>query len=483
MEGHPELLVVSGLGVDHPDIRSLVSQFLEQGIYLEHDQGQALPARLPQDLGGYKAVMLDPVAAEAVAADSDELARLAAYARDQGYVFRLKAMGEGDDGYYADLYLDLLNHHQATYAIKHAGLTPFHPAMERIQLARSDERILAEVKALLIRDINGTRRWNEFTMHNWKAAIALIRAGHDDVKPPLMAAIRESCHHPPAGAYGDQVSGLFGAAWHLAETGETAPLEAAKGVMDRVLALRPRTMGCLNFGGITDDPLGMGNKDALGSDWGLASVAQRAVFWNEALHMQCAPLAALSRATGDRRYLEEALRMARHVARYHLDQDGLLFHASREGKPITGKWGRGHTHALYGLIYTLEEMAPDDPERRLITDLLYRVGRGLRGHQDPRTGLWRNEVATPQSRLESSCTAGIVYVYGRCIREGWLPRDEFAEMVARGWQGLKRVYWRGGVGAQCRGTAIGDASYYWARPHGWRMVPQVIMALLEAGPW
>ena len=32
------------------------------------------------------------------------------------------------------------------------------------------------------------------------------------------------------------------------------------------------------------------------------------------------------------------------------------------------------------------------------------------------------------ARLESSCTAGIVYVYGRCIAEGWLPRKDFEDM-------------------------------------------------------
>jgi len=242
-------------------------------------------------------------------------------------------------------------------------------------------------------------------------------------------------------------------------------------------------MGVINFNGFATDPLGRNYTASrnLGDDWGFGTISQRLVNWNEALHMLCPSLAAMSRVTGDRRYLAEALHLIRHCARYHVGENGLLFHASREGRPITGRWGRGHTHALYGALYTLEEMDPQDPERETILDFLRRVGCGLRGFQDQRTGLWRNDVDVPQARLESSCTCGIVAVYGRCIRESWLARDEFLDMVLKGWDGLKRMYWRGGLCAQCRGTGVGPDSYYLARPHGWQVVPQMVMAGVEIG--
>jgi hypothetical protein len=481
----PELLLVSELGPDHPLMHSLVSQLLEKGIYFEFDRHQDLPARLPDDLGPYRAILLDPLASARVAEEPDALQRLDEYVRRDGFLFHVKRLPELEQlgGYYTNLFYDLHTYHLATYVIAHAGLTPFHPALERIQLRRPEEEILASLKAIVLDNLASMDHWGEYTMHYWKAAVALIQIdGQPDVHEALVASIRRMCRNMPLGYVGDHISGLFGTVWLYEQTGEREPLERAIQVVERVIACRPRTMGVLNFGGLVDDPLALQLHRASGdlaADWGVGSTAQRAVNWNEALHMQCGTLAAMTAATGDRRYLEEALDLIRHCGQHHLAQDRVLYHASRDGVPVAHKWGRGQTHALYGMIYTLDQMRPSDPARQEILDLVQEIGLGLVQVQDPLTGLWRNDVAMPEARLESSCTAGIVYVYGRCMREGWLDRALFEDMVLRGWGGLKRMFWRGGLTTQCRGTAIGDVAYYMSRPHGWAVVPQMAMALLE----
>ena len=68
-------------------------------------------------------------------------------------------------------------------------------------------------------------------------------------------------------------------------------------------------MGGLNWNGFMDDPLGLRSAQDQGMSWEQPTVAMRSTNWNEALHMQCGPLAAITRATGNRRYLDEALRL------------------------------------------------------------------------------------------------------------------------------------------------------------------------------
>src|SRR5690606_14881794 len=250
-------------------------------------------------------------------------------------------------------------------------------------------------------------------------------------------------------------------------------LREAVRLLDDVLDRQPRTMDVLVGFGYEDDPLGLAQRPSDSVDVELTgSTNRRAVFWTETLHFFGPTLASMWRATGDRRYLAELTKMVEHVARYHVRADGVIEHCTREGKPIAAAWGRGHTHALYGCVYALEELDRAEPLFDVILNLLRRVGAGLLRHQDPDTGLWRNLIDHPDARLETTCTCGIAAVFGRCVHEGWLAREPWAGMVERAWQGLKLMYWRGGVG----GTSSGDPVYYLGRPQGWLALPQLPMA-------
>jgi hypothetical protein len=53
-------------------------------------------------------------------------------------------------------------------------------------------------------------------------------------------------------------------------------------------------------------------------------------------------------------------------------------------------------------------------------------------------------------------------------------------MVRRAWEGLKQLYWRGGMAANCRGSAYGlDDAYYLERPQGWAKMPHMLLAATE----
>ncbi len=492
-----EVAVISKRGPDDALIQSFVSQLLEQGIFLEFNKAQELPRDLPENLEGYKAVVLDEQALQAVLSNSESRERLETYARGAGFVFSIEnPLGEmvSPMAINPNLVIDLYTTNLAYNMISLAGLTRRHPGLDRVQLDRPEEEMLADMKASVIERVKRSRKWGEFMLHWWKAALAFVQAGHEDVREVLLNAVRESCENMPIPESHDPLSGYFATAWYADQTGDRKPLEKARTLLDEVIARRPREMGVVTGVGFVDDPLGIrglgfNNKEPgmPNQDWtrlrGLSTAkttVRRKVIWTEALHMHGPAFAAISRATGDRKYLEEAIRLVDHVGKYHIREDGLIAHCTRDGQAVGQAWARGQTHALYGMIYMLEEMQRTDPAFDQILSLIERVGAALKRYQDAETGLWRNVIDHPSARLESSGTSGITYVYGRCIREGWLDRDAFEPMALKGWEGIKRFYWRRGLAANCRGTGVGsEDAYYLGRPQGWAVVPQHIAAFLE----
>ena len=80
------------------------------------------------------------------------------------------------------------------------------------------------------------------------------------------------------------------------------------------------------------------------------------------------------------------------------------------------------------------------------------------------------------SRVESSAAAGILYCHDR-LREMDVLDDRYEGMTERALVGLKRLYYRGGLAASCRGTACGDINYYRSRPQGYQSHTHLLAAL------
>lgn len=480
----PELAVVTALGADHPLMRSAVSQLLENGVHFEQGPNQTLLSRLPDDFERYRAVLFDAPALDTVLQDNAARRRLETYAAGKGFVFQVAnpiPPGGLEPGVNPNQLLDLVTSNAVFDAIAHGGLMPRHPQARRIQLDRTDESILAAVKAELLRQLASIRRWSEYTLHNFKAAHALIRmGGHDDVERALIESVRELSKNIDAPIHHDKLAGYISIAWFSEKMGEREALDRVRTLMDDLLQRRPREAGILTAGGFQDDPLLLSSQQGPPFHFDEAgTTVRRKVLWTEILHMHGPTFAALSRRTGDPKYLDEVVLLFDATRRCNLREDGLFAHISRDGRPGAGAWGRGQTHALYGMIYMLEEMDRKHPAFDRIVAVLNTVGRALQKHQDPETGLWRNLIDNPASRLESSCSTGISYCYARGIREGWIDRATFEPMVRRAWDGLKLLYWRNGLAANCRGTATGNDAYYIARPQGWVWMPHYVMTLAE----
>ena len=482
-QSFPELLIISRNGQDHPMWQSMAGQLLEQGIYFEfHDKPD-----LPTDRRPYKAILFD---------DLGQDPPLEEYFSQGGVALCLKHLPDkvsrDADTYYEDyVFYNLFNYQQSEFIIEHADLTRRHPVMERLQLDRSDETILSEMRDVLLQYLTKKIGWDETVLHAGKAAISVIDTYDDEeLRQTLIMKLNELGKSMVSSIpYSDnKLAGLYMTIWLKNQTGAEEPMKKAREMLDQVIARRVRTMGVLNISGMVDDPLGKGCLDEpcgklkkkIFPSWSAyQTAALHKVNWTDSLHLHGPALAAMSRETNDLRYLNEALALIRHVGKYHVDTDGLVFHGTRDGKGFTAKWGRGHTHALLGMLYVLEEMPSKHLDRSMILGLIEKIGRGLKKHQDPATGLFHNVIDNPQSRLESSCTANIVYVYSRCINAGWLSAEVFGQMCLSGWEGIKRVYWKGGLGASCVGTQPAGPTFYLGRPQGWGMTCHGLMAGIE----
>lgn len=479
----PELAVAVSLAQDHPLALSLASQLLEQGLWFTGIESQSLPARLPGHLSPHRAALLDEDLLRSIEeTHGDELRRLSDFAAS-GYVFALEnssIAGINDVQRDTKFFQDVITSSCVYNAIAHAGLTRYHPEAARIQDSRPTEQIIAEIKAKVLRFMATSRRWHEYSLHYWQTAVGLLRSGgHEDLRQPLINCLLAMSKVPLCSEFHDRVAGFFAGAWLLDQTGDRTLFDAVRREMDDVLARGPRTEGLIGAGGRTDDPLWINRAGQPWSEHG--TTVRRDVVWTETLHMHGGVLGALSRVTGDRRYLDEALKYVAYLRDVHLDSDGLLWHCTRRGKPISSKWTRGSSHAVYGMLYLLDEMPLSQPERRPVEDLIRAVLRGLKRVQDPTTGLWRNVLDNPGARVECSGSTGFALACARGIRDGWLDRAEFAPMLRAALRGLRRLYWRGGLAANCRGTATGiEPAYYLARQQGWGPIPQYALALVDA---
>jgi len=473
----PELLVLTRLDADHPLAKAFASHLLEAGICFDGIREQSFRAEVPENLGAYKAIAVDDVLLPQLS-DADK-GRLSAVA-GRAFVSCLPVAALLDVQGIGPMAKRIYSLHAAGHVhqlIAQAGLTLHHPDAARIQESRDLSSLSSAARDSVLAYLRGgdawRRGWHEHTLHYWSAAMRCLEARADDeLREALCGSIRETCRSMPEGLFQDELGGLCGTVWLYEQTGEREPMDRARLCMDRVLARRPRLEGVVTGSGFADGPLLLQSRSG-GSQRYAGFSARRELFFTEILHMMAPALGALARGTGERRYLDEAMRMVDFVWEHHFDRNDLICQCTRRGEPVTPNWTRGMSHALQGVRYLLEEAPLDGGCRSRLVAVLQRAARGLRAVQDAGTGLWRNVLDHADARPESSGSSVFVQTFARALNRGWLQDEGLVGMVCDGARGLKRLYWRGGLCASCQGTAIGDTAYYLGRPQGWTAAPDL----------
>jgi unsaturated rhamnogalacturonyl hydrolase len=188
-------------------------------------------------------------------------------------------------------------------------------------------------------------------------------------------------------------------------------------------------------------------------------------WWCDALYMAPPVLAKLSRATGERKYLDfmdhewwitSNLLYSPPNHLFFRDKSFLDKHEAN-GSPIF--WSRGNGWVFAALARVLAEMPRDYPSRPKYVAQFKEMAEELAGLQGA-DGLWRPGLldATAYKLPENSGSAFYTYAFAYGINSGILERAKYLPVVEKAWQGLlSHIYEDGRLGCiQPVGAAPGD---------------------------
>jgi unsaturated rhamnogalacturonyl hydrolase len=240
--------------------------------------------------------------------------------------------------------------------------------------------------------------------------------------------------------------------WAAQHTHDDAKLVPIKARFDTVLA-NPSTVS-LEFGSDKD------------------SSCQERWCWSDALFMAPPAWVALSKATGDGRYLAHADQEFWATTDFLYDKDaGLYFRDSRfiarrdtNGNKIF--WGRGNGWVFAGIARILADLPPDHPSRPRYEALFKQMAAKLVTLQGTE-GYWPVSLLVPQRTPETSGTGFFVYGLAWGINHGVLRAADYRPAMERGWKALAaavnpdgKLGWVQRVGAAPDQVSADDTQLY-----------------------
>ena len=165
--------------------------------------------------------------------------------------------------------------------------------------------------------------------------------------------------------------------------------------------------------------------------------------WCDALFMGPPSIALLSKATGDRKYLDITDKLWWKTYNYLYDKEEHLYF--RDGSNFTkreknGKkvfWSRGNGWVMAGLVMLIDNMPKDYPSRPKYIALYKEMAIKMASLQQP-DGSWHTSLLDPTSFdvIETSGTGFYTYALLWGINNGTLNKKKFAPVVEKSWAAL-----------------------------------------------
>jgi unsaturated rhamnogalacturonyl hydrolase len=172
--------------------------------------------------------------------------------------------------------------------------------------------------------------------------------------------------------------------------------------------------------------------------------------WLDAIYMASAFLARFGQVFGDSPALDDATNEITVLERHARDATtGLLYHGWDESRqqrwanPETGTspnfWGRGMGWWAMALVDVLDSLPEEHPRRAAVIEVLRRTATAVAAAQSKSSGVWY-QVLDAEGRdknyAEASASAMFVYALAKGVRRGYLDKQTFGPVIARGWRGL-----------------------------------------------
>ncbi len=189
--------------------------------------------------------------------------------------------------------------------------------------------------------------------------------------------------------------------------------------------------------------------------------------WADDMYM-CVPfLARMGALTGNKKYLDDAVKQVVQLSKYlFIEQKGLFDHGwNSYGGDYDPRfyWGRANGWASMAMAELLDVLPPDYPGRDNVLHIFKSHIRTLAEIQDG-TGFWHNMLDKTDTYLETSATAMFVYAIAKGINEGWISHI-YGPVAQTGWNAIStRINPIGQIDGVCEGTTYAsDNTYYYYR--------------------
>lgn len=428
----PEVLVLAPADPEDILFQKLVDMMVEQGIHIAADRGDRLPRRLPADLSGFKALVVDeglPLARELPAAAR---ARTVFYRKPKEFSWHNER----------PLWIWV-----SQLFMEHGVVRQNAHFLERNAARRDRDVILGQIETSLRVEPDWNRKYCDATLVRLQGAWAAARHyGQKDLREQVLACVHEALDlHADAPVYGPgtNAAGLFKHPIFpglLLELWEDAGEERFR---DEALAVI--------------EPLREAKRIA--RDW----TRGRPFLQTESLDRKPWQWALKARLFNEPGYFQSAVDVmkAGHAALFDT-RSNLWAHYGIRGVRRGLPWGRGQGWALYGLVGLLENLPAGHPDRPLLQGWLDATAEGLRRTQDSATGLWHNVMGNADTRLEMSGTAKVTRFLCRAWRKNLTRQPFVPELCRRAWRGIKAHTFGHRSCTRCYGTGPGDEVSFYA---------------------
>jgi unsaturated rhamnogalacturonyl hydrolase len=190
--------------------------------------------------------------------------------------------------------------------------------------------------------------------------------------------------------------------------------------------------------------------------------------WLDDMYMGIPALAQLSVLTGDKKYLDDAVKQAKQfVGRMYNPERGIYMHGWIEGMEPHPQfhWARANGWALLSLTELLDVLPANHPDRPFILAQYQAHAKGLAQYQSEK-GFWHQLLNKDDTYLETSATAIYAYCIAHGINNGWLQAQAYGPMAILAWNAVStQVNEKGEVENTCVGTGMGfEPAFYAYRP-------------------